>query len=784
MTPALAIRGLGWTWADGTVALDQVDLEVQPGQKVLITGPSGCGKSTLLRSIAGLLQLHGLGTLTGSITVNGQDPASWSGSERARSVGLVFQEPADQLVTGSAGDEIRFAAVSAGVSLGPDAVREKLCAVGLDVSPGRAPQALSGGQQQRLAVAAASTASLLLLDEPLAHLDPQGSTELLGALQARAAAGTAVVMVEHRLEAPLDWADRVVVLRAGRVVFDGDPAEVELPWLEGVGLEVPPLRRVQAANALRGPASVPDPTVPGVPQLTFDAGPLTRGDRTLMSLPQLSVGAGERVAIVGPNGVGKSTLLDALATTADAVLVPQNPDLSLFCPTVDAELRYGPQERGRAPAITLADVGLDGLSDRSPHGLSRGQRLRLAVAAAVAAGPDVLLLDEPTAGQHRDAVDTTLAVASRHADVLVFATHDVELALRWATRVWVLGADGLVADGPPHEALLHGPLPPLQREQARRGWPITDVTRQLATRESGAPSPSDSPTHAPEHASLVARSEQAQPDPPEPVLGPFAGMVGVLGVGMLAVLLDGPVLLGALALFGVLVLLTRPVERIGRGMRRRLVLGLLAVVWSTMVGQGLFYGDVPRHAVFQLGPVALWWEGLTWGAVQSARFVAVSCVGLALAVTFSPDRLLGALRRLRVPGALAFLAVTALRFVPVVAREWGVVRAARARRGRGLSRRGPVAWVRAEVLMLRPLVMRALRRARVLAETLDSRGFDPAVDRGGSEPLGRLDALVVAGVSTTVLGVAGLQLIYALYLWEIWRHPSLAPLYAGVRTWL
>jgi energy-coupling factor transporter ATP-binding protein EcfA2/energy-coupling factor transporter transmembrane protein EcfT len=777
---ALAAEALGWTWADGRVALDGVELVVRPGERVLVTGPSGCGKSTLIRLAAGLLPGHGAGERCGSLRVAGSDPAGWTGSERAARVGLVFQEPGDQLVTGRAADEVAFGAISAGRTAD---VPGWLARVGLPIDPDHPPGELSGGQQQRLAVAAALAggAGLLLLDEPLAHLDPDGAAELLSTLAELAAEGRAVVLVEHRLEDTIGWADRVVVLRAGRVVWDGPDPPSSL--LSGDGLCVPAWRRVLDGGGLDafGPVALPARTS-GSTLLRFTAAELRQGDRAVLRDVDLVLHAGERVALVGRNGAGKSTLLSALAVAAGgrAVHVPQDPDLALFCATVGEELAYGPTERGVPPAVGPADLGLDGLLERAPQALSRGQRLRVAVAAAAAVGPELLLLDEPTAGQHADAVQATLraVVAARPDGAMVFATHDAALALAFADRVIVLGEGRILDDGPPERALLGLPLPPLQRAQAERGWPLADVERQLAgpySESSGEPVFFHVPPSAAQAVPVVATGPRA------PMAGSYAALCGVAGTGALAVLLDRPASLVLLASIAMAALLSRPLP-----LRTRVrALGVaVAVVWSTMLSQGLFYGDLPRTSLVSWGPFVVWREGLIWGLLQSLRLVAVGAAGLALALTTSPDRLLGLLRGVGVPGGLAFLAMTALRFVPVVAGEWLVVRAARAQRGRPLHHRAPWAWLGTELLLLRPLVARSLRRARHLAEALESRGFEPRNERGPVPTWTRTDRLTAMAVGGAVAAVAGAQAITGLYLWDVARHPSLNPLYAWVRAWL
>ena len=254
-------------------------------------------------------------------------------------------------------------------------------------------------------------------------------------------------------------------------------------------------------------------------------------------------------------------------------------------------------------------------------------------------------------------------------------------------------------------------------------------------------------------------------------------------VGLLAVSLDRPAALGLLCGVCALPLLGMRLPR------RRWVQGvaaLAAVVWGTVLSQGLFYADLPRVALVEIGPLTIWREGVSWGLVQSLRMVATMLAGIAVAASTPPDRLHAALLRLRVPFGLAFLAATALRSLPETAAAMVTVRRARARRGRALWRRTPWAWLALEVSLLRPVVATALRRARDLAESLDSRGFDPSARRVVRRPLrfARWEPplLVAAGVATAA--VVAMRIAYALYSAEVVYVQALRPVYGFVRAWL
>lgn len=266
-------------------------------------------------------------------------------------------------------------------------------------------------------------------------------------------------------------------------------------------------------------------------------------------------------------------------------------------------------------------------------------------------------------------------------------------------------------------------------------------------------------------------------------MDPRGRLALLLCVGLLAVSLDRPASLAALCLLCALPLVALRVPAIWwlRG-----GLAAAAIVWGTVLSQGLFYRALPRVPLLELGPITIWREGVFWGLVQSLRFVSTLLAGLAVATSTPPDRLYAALRRLRVPFELAFLAATALRTVPDTARTVAAVRAARAERGRPVWQRSPWAWLRLELAMLRPVIAESLRTARSLAESLDARGFDPQAPRSAGRPL-RMAAWewpVLGAAFALTAAAVGMRLLFVLYSSEVLYVRSLRPLYGFVREWL
>ncbi len=418
--------------------LDGVGLELHRGEIVLLAGPSGGGKTTLLRAFAGLVpHFHG-GRFAGHVVIDGLDTRTAAPAAVARRAGIAFQDPEAQVVYRAVLRDVAFGLSNHGVpaaELEPRARRalDRVGALGL---ADRTVDTLSGGELQRVALAGvlAPEPPVLLLDEPTAQLDDEAAASFTALIRALADAGTAVLIAEHRRDRADRIADRVIEIR-------GDAREELPPHEPGTSGEV-----LLAARGIDGGRD---------------------GSRVLQGI-ELEVRAGAVVALHGANGSGKTTLLRLLAgldqppagsielhgrdvTQQPAelrypalALVPQDPGRFLLCDTARAEVASG-APHGAIDEV-LAALDITELADRHPRDLSAGERERVAIAAALAADPAVLLLDEPTRGMdpaRRAALARLLRARAATGRAVVLATHDQRFAAACGAEVHELAGGRL-----------------------------------------------------------------------------------------------------------------------------------------------------------------------------------------------------------------------------------------------------------------------------------------------------------------------------------------------------
>ena len=512
-------------------AIRNLSLTVLPGEVLLVAGPSGCGKSTLIRAINGLIPHAYPGELTGSVRLAGQATTELKLRDIARTVGTVLQDPAKQIVGATVEAELAFGPENLGVP------REEIRQLVEDVSDqagiasllGRETAALSGGERQLLAMAGIlmMRPRLYVVDEPLANLDPVSAARLLAILRALADRGDAVVIVEHRVEEALELRpDRVLYLDAGTSRYLGpvagfldiaDPREVKLPFdvvlaRARAGRLASPLEPFSRSAA---EDSVPVPGDAPIPRLEFRAVEASIGDHRILHGVDARFGRREVVAVLGPNGSGKTTAfrtaMRLLPVTSGQVLVDgddvgarstadlatifgyvfQSPSQMLFARSVHEELVFGPRNLGRDPATFEAIVAdalrrtaldrLEGILDRPPLSLSFGQQKRLALAIALALQPSSLILDEPSAGQDHQTAEAFVrqVLAIPGLESVYFITHDVDLALTHADRILLFRDGRIVADGPPKEVIV---------DEARwRACNLTHTTLMQANARWGGP---------------------------------------------------------------------------------------------------------------------------------------------------------------------------------------------------------------------------------------------------------------------------------------------------------
>lgn len=514
--PIISFRNFSFQYrAQKRPTLTDINLEIYPGERVLIAGPSGSGKSTLAGCINGLNPFSNPGECTGTLTVDGVDAPHSSLFELSAHVGTVLQDPDGQFIGLTVGEDIAFALEN---SCTPQdemhaITRHAAELVGIENHLGYAPHELSGGQKQRVSLAGVMVdqVKILLFDEPLANLDPatgKQAIELIDEIQKKT--DTTVLIIEHRLEDVL-WrnVNRIVLVNDGNILADLRPDEL----LSGSLLAENGIREPLYVTALRyaGVDITPDKHPAHVDSLVLDdtdtqklrdwftarprpaaqpeREPLLevkglsfgyqKGQQTLRDV-SFSIGKGEMVSIVGRNGAGKSTLSKLICgfETPDAGeiflngkplaeenirrraqhigYVMQNPNQMISKTMIYEEVALGLQRSGLTEEqirekveATFRVCGLYPFRNWPISALSFGQKKRVTIASVLVLDPELILLDEPTAGQdfrhYTDIMEFLRGLNARGVTV-VMITHDMHLMLEYTRRALVFCDGRLIAD--------------------------------------------------------------------------------------------------------------------------------------------------------------------------------------------------------------------------------------------------------------------------------------------------------------------------------------------------
>ncbi len=477
------------------LALQDISFAVQPGQILLIAGASGCGKTTLARCINGLIPRSYKGEIQGSILLYGQDPSSLSLARVSQLVGTVLQDPERQILGIRVVNEVAFGLENLGLSRSEiiERVDEALEHLGILHLRERETFNLSGGEKQKVALAGvlAMKPGILLLDEPLASLDPASAQEALSLVRRLADEGMTILMVEHRVEDVLNiHPDRVLFMKEGRIHFDGPPDQLD----ENVDyheVKLPAPLIIQHAAAAP-PASYPHPLLfseADKSQILVQFRDVSFSydeERSVLKGINLDIRQGDVIAVLGANGAGKTTLvkhaigllkpkhgevlvngkkttdLSVAEIASNLGYVFQSPSHMLFAPSVQEELAFGPKNLGHSEddiqkqvAEAIRIVNMAGLEEQPPLALSFGQQKRVSIAAILSMQSKILVMDEPTAGQdyknYLNFMDAILGLPSFKA--ILFITHDIDMAVIYANRVLLMHAGNLEADGSPQEVL-------------------------------------------------------------------------------------------------------------------------------------------------------------------------------------------------------------------------------------------------------------------------------------------------------------------------------------------
>ena len=770
----------GQTWA-----LDNLTMEVHAGEHLCILGANGSGKSTLGSILSGATapdrgQVELMGRVVCSDTSDqGRRIDTEAYRQARRSIGMVFQNPEDQIVTTVVQDDVAFGPENLGLprqkmlSCVPAALRQ----VDLQTRMNDDPTRMSGGQQQRLALAGslAMNPGMMVLDEPGAMLDAAGRQEIQSILCRLTAQGTAVVHITHLLE-QARRADRVLVLDHGRIVASGRPDQIlnrqDLPALVGEP-DRNPLTHSRALDTdAKTTADRQTDTMVKLSDVSYsfpDAG------SKALSQVNLELAAGQTLAIIGRNGSGKSTLarlICALAAPDSGSIqvaglplagpdrpkakhlrrqnlkllrqrvgyVMQYPEHQLFADTVSQDIAYGPHNLGYGPEQVQQRVddamkllGIGDLADRSPFDLSGGQRRLVAIAGVVACSPQLLVLDEVTASLDPQAcarIMRLLRVLHQRGITIVMSTHADREALDLADQTLLLEHGETLAYGPTAEVV-----------ERYHQLLATDATKQVADHTQTDQKP----------VSLLAR------------LDPRAKMVTFLLAMFTAFAISTPaqLILALVVTVGLFAAARAPLRSILNSVKGFLAIMLLLALFNLLVTQ-------TGRRLAAWGPFVLTTGGIWVAVLYACRFMLIIFLGALLVETTTPTQMTDACESLLSPlsklgihtNEIALVLSLALRFIPTLGREVQAIVEAQAARGGSIESGSLSQRLHAAIAITVPVFAGALRHADNLSRALDARCYEGSRQERTHYRLlrlGRMDILFIA--------------LMALYLLALLLHP-------------
>lgn len=439
--------------------LDHIDFSLEYGKITLIAGSSGTGKSTLFYLMNGVIPNHYSGTLSGDIFVDGENIHGKTIGEISKKVGSVFQNAEEQIVQKLVKDEIAFGPENNGETEEEIQKRIDFYSDLLKLNPEDITNTLSGGQKQRLVTAStlALDNDIIILDEPLANLDKKSAIILMEKLTELKNAGKAIAIIEHRLDMVMDYVDTIYHLEQGKLEKEEDKhayLQNHITHLEDIC-----------------PVYQCEDTILNAQNITFNI-----KERNILNQMNFTIHRGERVLILGDNGCGKTTITKIITRLLKqsngtvtqnihpalgskrgskkwfqkVAYVFQNPNYQLFMPTVEDELFFACHSREYALKIAER-FDLKPLWDFHPHALSQGQKRKLSIATMMAAKPEVLILDEPTAGQDYESLKTLVnninQVHLEEQNTLITITHDIRCAEALCDKVIIIEHGEVTAVG-------------------------------------------------------------------------------------------------------------------------------------------------------------------------------------------------------------------------------------------------------------------------------------------------------------------------------------------------